>query len=207
MARKKASAAGPRPGGTRRDGPKDVPDVYRAMLADAVPSSPTKSAEEGRAVKKRRVGGRIVTQEQEAPISYQSDQNSIAADQTDIDDLFEDVKPNQQHVIETGSEDSADSDMDWEEVRFEKNVDHGDRSEPEEDDAGGFNLILNADSDKQKVVARGRAKRKPMTAEDKKLRLEIHKMHLCCLLAHVYIRNHWCNDEKAHVGCGSYPFE
>ena len=39
-------------------------------------------------------------------------------------------------------------------------------------------------------------RRKPVTGSEKKLRLQIHKAHLLCLLGHVYTRNLWCNDEE-----------
>ncbi|GBF59474.1 DNA repair protein [Trichophyton mentagrophytes] len=39
-------------------------------------------------------------------------------------------------------------------------------------------------------------RRKPVTGAEKKLRLEIHKVHVLCLLGHVRLRNTWCNDEE-----------
>ncbi|AEO59055.1 hypothetical protein MYCTH_2306980 [Thermothelomyces thermophilus ATCC 42464] len=37
-------------------------------------------------------------------------------------------------------------------------------------------------------------RRKAISREEKARRLEIHKVHLVCLLAHVELRNRWCND-------------
>lgn len=173
----------------------DVPDVYREMLADAVSSSPTQRSEGGRPIKRRRVGGRVVTESHEEASSHQSDLRSEDADTSDLDDLFEDVEPKRQRLVQTESEDSADSDMDWEEVEIRDDKD----TASHDDDDGQLNLTLGDDGDEHENLTRGKVKRKPMTAEDKKLRLEIHKMHLCSLLAHVYLRNHWCNDGEVYV--------
>jgi xeroderma pigmentosum group C-complementing protein len=39
-----------------------------------------------------------------------------------------------------------------------------------------------------------RVRRRAITSVDKKKRLDIHKMHVLCLLYHVHRRNAWCND-------------
>ncbi|OAX85493.1 hypothetical protein ACJ72_00125 [Emergomyces africanus] len=39
-------------------------------------------------------------------------------------------------------------------------------------------------------------RRKPVTAQEKRWRLDIHRMHILCLLGHVHLRNLWCNDGK-----------
>lgn len=179
---------------------KDVPDVYREMLADAVLSSPSRMGDEGKTVKRRRVGGRLVTRQAEEAGSYQSNHSIKAASGSDLDDLFEDVKPIQQQIIQTDSEDSADGDMDWEEVHLGNHVSQEGTPEPDKAEDEGLNLVLKGHGDKHKGATFGRPKRKPMTAEDRKLRLDIHKLHLCCLMVHIYIRNHWCNDEKVYVG-------
>lgn len=173
--------------------------MYREMLVDAVSSSPTHRSEEDRPVKRRRVGGRIVTQGNERSPSHQSDHSSRVADTSDFDDLFEDVEPTPQRIIQTESEDSAASDMDWEEVEIRDHEMHEDTPEPEDPDSGQLNLVLGGDGE-HNVPSHRNVKRKPMTVEDKKLRLEIHKVHLCSLLAHIYLRNHWCNDIDVHVG-------
>jgi xeroderma pigmentosum group C-complementing protein len=48
---------------------------------------------------------------------------------------------------------------------------------------------------RRKVISR----QKPLTAAEKKLRLDIHKVHVLCLLRHVQIRNLWCNDDELQV--------
>ena len=179
---------------------ENVPKVYREMLADAVSSSPSHLGEEGRAVKRRRVGGHIVTQRNRDAAAHESDHKTEARNDSDLDELFEDVQPNQQSIIQTDSEDSADSDMNWEEVQLGNVVSQEGTPEIEDDDAEGLDLVLQGDGGGGGYKRSQRPKRKPLTAEDRKLRVEIHKMHVCCLLAHVYLRNHWCNDEGVYVG-------
>lgn len=40
------------------------------------------------------------------------------------------------------------------------------------------------------------SRRYPSTAIARKVRFEIHKLHLLCLMAHVSIRNRWCSDDE-----------
>ena len=171
-----------------------VSEVYRDMLADAN-SSPMQSDEDGRLVKKRRVAGRLVTNAQ-----YPSNQAKSEPQEASIDDLFDECVPvqgrQQQQIIKSESEDSTDSDVNWEEVDLKDVLDREEspESEPRSRD---MNLILG--DDKQRTSRVERRKGKTVTAAERKLRLEVHKMHLCCLLIHVHIRNFWCNDEDVHV--------
>lgn len=177
---------------------KPVPDVYGEMLAEAVSSSPTRRAsEEGTPAKRRRVGGRIVTQSVDGNASQQPDQSISTGNQKDIDDLLEEPKPTTQYVEQTESEDSADSDEDFEDVDLGSNVKQHGASDHEIEELGELNLVLGGDI--HKIPRSAQVRRKPITSTEKKLRLEVHKMHLCSLLAHVHLRNHWCNDESGHA--------
>ncbi len=172
-----------------------VPHVYRDMLVDATSSSPTRMNEEGRAIKKRRVKGCIITQSNEEIASYHSDQSGDVAHDSELNEPFEDTKPNLQQVFQTESEDSGDSDVDWEEIDLQNDAgapDH-EHHEPE-----NLNIVLGGEKSEQTSPQGGMAKRRPITAEEKMLRLEIHKMHLCSSMAHVFLRNHWCNDGTVH---------
>lgn len=173
-----------------------VPDVYGEMLAEAVCSSPTRKSEDGTPVKRRRVGGRIVTQPVDDNVSQRSEQSISTGNQRGIDDLYEEPKPTPQHIEQTESDDSADSDEDFEDVDLGNNVKQHDTSDHGMEEQGELNLVLGADNQKTPISAQVR--RKPITSTEKKLRLEIHKMHLCSLLVHVHLRNHWCNDESVH---------
>ncbi len=173
-----------------------MPDVYQEMLVDAVSSSPSKFNEEGQPAKRRRVGGRVVEQGHDEMAHYQSDQASTDANNTDLERSapeYRVVVP-QTAYIESG--DSADSNIDWEEVDLKETAKE-DVSEQDIVDNQELNLVLGGDDlDTRRQSA---PRRKPVSAGEKQLRLEIHKMHLLSLLVHVHRRNHWCNDEDSHV--------
>ena len=182
-------------GDGKAKGPNAVPDVYGDMLAEAV-SSPTRKSEDGTPVKRRRVEGRIVIQNVNENASHQPQQSISTGEQKDIDDLFEEPVPAPQHIEQTESEDSADSDEDFEDVDLGSNVKQPDSSDHEMEEPGDLKLVLGGND--QETSKSMQVRRKPITSMEKKLRIEIHKLHLCSLLAHVYLRNHWCNDDKVH---------
>lgn len=174
-----------------------MPDVYGEMLAEAISSSPTRHREDGTPVKRRRIGGRIVTQNVDDRVSQRPEQSISTRNQIDIDDLFEEPIPTPQHIEQTESEDSADSDEDFEDVDLGSNVQQRDSSDQEMEEPGTLNLMLGGEANTTPRSAQVR--RKPVTSTERKLRLEIHKMHLCGLLAHLHLRNHWCNDDSVHA--------
>ena len=191
------SAGGANSKATKKSNARNaVPDVYGEMLAEAVLSSPSRMSEDGTPVKRRRVGGRIVTKRLENDASQRPEQSNSTGNQSGTDDLFEEPRQISQHVEQTESEDSANSDEDFEDVDLGSNIKHRDTSDQEVEEPGELNLVLGGDE--QKTPRPGQLRRKPITSTDKRLRCEIHKMHLCCLLAHVHLRNHWCNDENLH---------
>ncbi len=199
---------GPKPTAKEKTPAKDnVPDIYREMLAEAASSSPTQRSEDGKAVKRRRVGGRIFTQVNDDTTSYRSDQSSNAPNKSDLDELFEDVQPAPQQMLQSDSEDSAGSDFNWEEVDLSEQLNQARGPEPGEGESGDLDLVLHDKEHERISSGRGKAKRKPITAEEKMLRLEIHKIHLCSLLAHVYLRNNWCNDDRVQVRSDCVPMQ
>ena len=185
-----------------RYGASNVPDVYQGMLAEAG-SSPMRSDDDGRSVKRRRVAGRIVT------IGGASDDKHVVKDEpaetdAELDDLFEDVPIVRQSIEQSEPEDSDGSGLDWEDVNLKTEVEEGavDEAtpEPEADTRQDLDLVLGA-----KQAPRP-AKKKVVPSIEKKLRLEVHKMNVCCLLIHAHIRNHWCNDDTIQVsvkGCAT----
>lgn len=60
-----------------------------------------------------------------------------------------------------------------------------------------LNLDLSAQLATQAAL-RQVNRRKAISREEKARRVEVHKVHLVCLLAHVEIRNRWCNDGQVH---------
>ena len=169
-----------------------LPEVYQDMLAAVPSSSPTRASEEGGVFKKRRVGGRMVTQGREhdmGPISTAPENTEDV--QSDSNHLP--IPKFSQQTAYNSSENSSDSDMAWEEVELKPvgNVE-GNDSEGDED----LNLVLK---DEASASNRPSMKRKPASAAERRLRLEIHKMHVLSLLVHTHLRNHWCNDEQVQV--------
>lgn len=55
-----------------------------------------------------------------------------------------------------------------------------------------LDLSARAETTKRQTAER----RKPINKSEKDRRVEIHKLHLLCLLAHVQRRNRWCNDAR-----------
>ena len=166
------------------------------MLAAAT-SSPMQSDDDGRSIKKRRVGGRIVNTSDVHSSIVIKDHSGKTEHYNSIDDRFEDGIPITQQIVETSSEDSADSDVNWEEVHLHDVDGIGELLSSRDSVPQKLNLTL--DDGRERVARNITPKRKPLTAAEKKLRLDVHKMHLCSLMVHVYFRNHWCNDEDMHV--------
>ena len=177
----------------------DIPDMYRDMLADVKASSPALTDDEGKTVKRRRIGGRIVTKETDDMLEQPLEEKKARADIADeMDDLFEESVPRRPELVKTDSEDSTSSDMDWEEVDLQHQDVEKKHSDSDDGEAEGLDLVLEPGGEKAIRTPRI-TKRKPVTSVEKKLRLEIHKMNLCCLLVHVSLRNHWCNDRALHT--------
>ena len=177
---------------THRNGP--VPAVYQEMLAEAETSLPSKLGDDERAVKRRRVGGRLTGGNNAKTEGRKGSESAHGQTDTDLH-----KSPSSKHLqtIELESGFSSDSDAAWEEVNLEG------RSEldlPDDDgDAGDGSIDLVLDME-AKPTSRKPTRRKPVSAEARKVRLVIHKVHLLCLLHHVYLRNHWCNDGRVQVG-------
>lgn len=173
-----------------------LPDIYTDMLADTLSSS-NDVFEEGRTIKKRRIAGGMVLQDLEGGKTFQSDQLSNVPDQMIVDSLDAEIKPARQQTAYNESEDSAESDMDWEEVDLAHSSMQEGSPEHDNEPRGDLNLVLgHKDHEAQRSTP---MKRKPMTKAEKQVRLEIHKMHLLSLLFYVHLRNYWCNDKEVHV--------
>lgn len=197
-------------GRKRRAAPTDdaVPSVYREMLAEAGPSTTRNT--QSPPLKRKRPGERPPTR----PAAKPSRQSEASAPTGDVDDdgdgddddeniEFEDVSlptPTLQTIMrdseeEEDEEDGDDDDIRFEDVSFEG---PGSTSVPSSDQPKDLNLNLTA----QKAAMTPRRsvdRRKPMTKEEKLRRVEVHKMHLLCLLSHVALRNWWCNSPEAQA--------
>jgi len=98
---------------------------------------------------------------------------------------------------DSDEDDEEDEDIQFEDVDFEAWL-RGDEAagaapEPETKE---LELNLSAQQAAQSSEKSTPNRRKPITREEKDRRVQIHQIHLLCLLSHVARRNHWCNDPK-----------
>ncbi|TGO87761.1 hypothetical protein BPOR_0205g00060 [Botrytis porri] len=185
-------------------GQNAVPDVYRDMLEEAIPSQ---LAVPERPLKRRKVGSRdaVATASEAGPSrpSVAKPHDEAEDDEDEDEDVeFEDVMTAptslnggdpgedadgpQQTAYRDSDEETDESDagveIDW------KNIDFN----PKDDEpSGDLELTLTRPAPQRQTAT---PRRKALTRGDKSLRLETHKLHLLCLLSHVHRRNEWCND-------------
>ena len=153
-----------------------VPDVFQEMLAE-VESSENDIAGVVRATKRRRVGERP-TREPQASSTYLSKQSPPSENP---------------QTVTFDSEDSDESEFEWEDVGLASDhVKTDDEVTPAE-----VSVVLNdKQSDHKSKSTPGR---RAVTSAERNMRLDVHKMHVCCLLHHVFLRNAFCNDQHAQV--------
>jgi xeroderma pigmentosum group C-complementing protein len=166
-----------------------VPDVYQDMLAEALSSSNVNVADRPR--KRRRVRQPGDDPVNSSALSYATHDESHDDDDASLE--FEDVIPSkQEQTAYNDSEDgSSESDLAWEEVGI---TNFPLKSNDADDDDGDLDLTLAAEKTAYKSSAATR--RKALNKAERALRLNVHKMHLLCLLSHVDRRNNWCNDSE-----------
>jgi xeroderma pigmentosum group C-complementing protein len=164
----------------KRQGDEDVPDVYQEMLDEAEARDPRQFNSE-RPIKRRKVGDMKalpVETEQKRPETSNDDAQPV------------------QTVYDSSSEEE-ESDIEWEDVEFQQPSDSllkGSAASRGGDEM--LEITLEQEPDKRKKIV---PKRKPLSGAEKKVRLDVHKAHVLCLLGHVHIRNLWCNDEEVQV--------
>lgn len=162
---------------------EDIPHVYRELLAEADARAADEPQSE-RPIKRRRVGERVGKSD-----FVQTNTNTQATPTSNnVIDLTQ-----TQTIYDLDAEDSSDdeSDMEWEEVVIQQphtNVHNAVQARGDE----SLDITLEESSVRRTIVRR----RKPVTGSEKKLRLDVHKAHVLCLLGHVYTRNLWCNDDE-----------
>jgi len=117
-------------------------------------------------------------------------------DDSDEDIEFEDVQL-PAPVMQTTELDSEDSESDEDEALFEDvRLDLSALESPsEENKPKDLELNLSAHQ-AARAPQKAADRRKPINRAERERRVEVHKMHLLCLLAHVARRNHWCNDRR-----------
>jgi xeroderma pigmentosum group C-complementing protein len=193
---------------TRTQTPRDI---YAEMLAEAGVST---SARSELPLKRRRhaggpsdvepandaaAGGRGEASDSREPrLSAEDDED----EEEGIE--FEDVeipRPTIQTVVMDS--DDEESDDDDEGVLFEdvdlSAVPMADDIPPDGPQPEDKTIELNLSTQRASMAPASRRRgpqRKPLTREERARRLEVHKMHLLCLLFHSAMRNRWCNDEE-----------
>lgn len=156
------------------------------MLAEA-DARETGSSDNNRPTKRLKPAGYRATSAQ-AQLADRETQDAI--------DIEESAAKKPQTVYNSPSE-SEESDMEWEEVDIQQSSLPGPSSSVSVSDDAPLQITLGQQEERKRRVVR----RKPVTAAEKKLRLDIHKTHLLCLLGHIQRRNLWCNDEEVQVRC------
>lgn len=167
----------------RQERDDEIPEVYREMLAEAE-ARESQEAEAGRSSKRRKVGERSTSPSRPEP----------AGQEVNPPETNEDVGRQIQTAYDsTASEE--ESDTEWEEVDIQQAPSNSIQAAPYFADEP-LQITLDQQKDTGKRIV---SRRKPVTGAEKKLRLDVHKAHLLCLLGHVHIRNFWCNDELVQV--------
>lgn len=177
---------------SRRRKAKDaIPDVLQEMIDEVADSTPE------RPLKKRKIRGRGTSTEnsEKAPSLQPRDRDSSTH--------FEDIPSpkSKQTFFRESDDDSDENDVTWEDVDVD--LEEEDLSEaspqpgPSTSNLRDLDLNLSINTEAPHNV-RSIVRRKPMTKEEMKIRINTHKMHILCLLAHIDIRNNWCNDARVH---------
>lgn len=190
---------------TRRKKGKDdgVPDVYKEMLSEA--SKEAAENGDGRPLKRRRKGGRSAANSSASDSRPDATGKALVEEPSSLILTSEAESTRPEQTITADTDDSEESDFEWEDagVQQQNNLglgfidDVGD-IEPEPD-SGGISIDLSAPIPQPKVSKA--SLRKVVTSEDRKQRLLVHKLHILCLIAHVHLRNSWCNDLETKVRC------
>lgn len=113
--------------------------------------------------------------------------------------MEESTRASQVQTAYAESESSEDEDeIGWEDVNVD-GLPGSERESSAEHRTEDLDLIL--DDAAPSTTKRAGTRVKSLTAAERRLRLELHKMHLLCLLSHVELRNEWCSDIQVMVRC------
>ncbi|KAJ6135133.1 hypothetical protein N7512_000293 [Penicillium capsulatum] len=159
---------------------EQIPDVYQEMLEEAEARDPSQFSD--RPVKRRRANDTKAI-----PVNSPEVEPKVEAKLTEKDE-----PPRVQTVYNSATED--ESDVEWEDVDLQPPIEkqsHGIDFFEGRDETLQINLDQGPEPSKKPT-----RRRKPVTTAEKKVRLDVHKVHLLCLLAHVHLRNRWCNDDE-----------
>jgi xeroderma pigmentosum group C-complementing protein len=197
---------------------EDVPVVFQEMLREEQATQATSTDEDERPLKKRKTAQ---SQRSSSPVLKFSPtkpapesarislppapraktpsqlQTSSPAREPESRDAAPANERFRQTVID--SDESDGSDEEWEDAL----VDGDDTDDQDEvnlvtPQVADISITIGGKKSENSVTTR-RVRRRAITSVDKKKRLDIHKMHVLCLLYHVYRRNVWCNDLRVQT--------
>ncbi|EXJ93156.1 hypothetical protein A1O3_01713 [Capronia epimyces CBS 606.96] len=174
----------------------DVPSVYGEMLAEAL-AEERDSSSSLRSPKRRKL-----SEEPSSKIELDSDLFGASETVPDADTNqgpANDHPEKLQQVVYDDFEGSDESDVEFEDVELEPEPepageDGGVSAEPEQK-----SLELDLSKSSLEPSRRGIQRRRPVGPAERKIRLEVHKAHLVCLLAHLSSRNRWCESESVQA--------
>jgi xeroderma pigmentosum group C-complementing protein len=192
---------------SRRNGPAqstEQSNIYQELLDEAGVVAPNPRTPERPLKRRRRASGE---EDRAGEPSKSTEQEKITKsgrqDEDDDDDLadveFQDVSlpaPTMQTIERNSDDDEDEEDDDEEDIQFEDVAfaTPAKNTEVAVEQANELELNLTAHQEATTSNKRNAERRRPITKEEKDRRVDIHKMHLLCLLSHVARRNHWCND-------------
>ncbi|EFQ98391.1 DNA repair protein rhp41 [Nannizzia gypsea CBS 118893] len=172
--------------GSPANGNDDIPEIYQDMLNESQAAPQALPHRNNPPHKRRRVGerGEIEAAEVVTKSEEEKEKTTAMPPQTvyDVDASEEESEPEWEDVSPPGPSTTPS-------LPSMLPAGHDIEQEP-------LQITLGKEEDSGKKGAAIR--RKPVTGAEKKLRLEIHKVHILCLLGHVRLRNTWCNDEETH---------
>lgn len=173
----------------RQDSDDGIPEVYGEMLAEAAREEQAASSNP-RATKRRKLD-----EEPSTKIGLDFDlfgSDDVVANKS-VTAANDQPSEKLQQIVYDEFEGSGDSDVEFEDVDLEalpeENDDIAEKPQPK------F-LELDLSTTNLETPKRAATRRKPVGPGERKLRLEVHKAHLVCLLSHLNCRNRWCEAES-----------
>ncbi|OAL52177.1 Rad4-domain-containing protein [Pyrenochaeta sp. DS3sAY3a] len=192
----------------------DVPEVFQEMLDEEQEARSSGANEDERPLKKRktaqsqRTAGsssqsqpskRAVPRASRSSPQLSHDPSTSSAPPTTANEgSIDNDAPRHTRILQTiiDSDESDGSDMEWEDALGD-GLDSDDEEEPVVTGPEIGDISIKIGGNKvEEVATQRRVRRRAITSVDKKRRLDIHKMHVLCLLYHVHRRNAWCNDRR-----------
>ncbi|KAF2874484.1 hypothetical protein BDV95DRAFT_566264 [Massariosphaeria phaeospora] len=213
--RKSAGESAPRRSTRRGKVSQDdspVPDVFHDLLYEEQASKAAGPDEDRKLLKKRKTARSTGRRDSSPAVFAEKPAHppihpQVRAHPLDAPQAAGALPPQLHHEDSTSSrtrqtiidsDESDDSDMEWEDALGDgSDSEHQDGAGDAVPDIGDISITIGGDGGgggekKNKRQVRRRA----ITSVDKKRRLDMHKMHILCLLYHVHRRNAWCNDWK-----------